>query len=142
MIEIITSMLPILTGFIARLVADGLKQKSEQQKLMIQAMNANNKAIDSAREFAQKESPYSAFTRRVIFFMILAFIAVYVLAPVLFDIPTVIPVIDKGISVLGLQITEDTTNYITVEGMVKYNEIFDWASNIVAFYVGSQIKGR
>jgi len=142
MIEIFTSMLPVITGFIARLVADGVKQKSENQKLMIQAMNANNKAIDSAREFAQKESPYSAFTRRVIFFVILSLVVVYVLAPVLFDTQTVIPVIDKGISVLGLHITEDSTSYITVDGMVKYDEIFTWTSNIVSFYVGSQIKGR
>lgn len=142
MIEIMTSMLPILTGFISRLIADGLKQKSENQKLMIQAMSANNKAIDKAREYAAKESPAAAFTRRVIFFMILGFIAVYVLAPVLFNTQTVIPVIDKGVSFLGLTITEDTTSYITVEGMVKYDEIFQWASQIIAFYVGSQIKGR
>jgi len=142
MIEIITSMLPILTGFIARLVADGLKQKSENQKLMIQAMSANNKAINSAREYALKESPYAAATRRTIFFIILALVCVYVLAPVLFDIQTVIPVIDKGVSFLGLTITEDSTSYITVDGLVKYNEIFTWTSNIVSFYVGSQIKGR
>jgi len=67
---------------------------------------------------------------------------VYVLAPVLFDIQTVIPVIDKGVSFLGLTITEDSTSYITVDGLVKYNEIFTWTSNIVSFYVGSQIKGR
>jgi len=142
MIEIVTTLLPVITGFVARLVADGMKQKSEQQKLMIQAMSANNKAIDKAREYAVKESPYAAFTRRVIFFVILGLVCVYVLAPVLFDTPTVIPVIDKGISFLGLTITEDSTSYITVEGMVKYDEIFQWASQIIAFYVGSQIKGR
>jgi len=142
MIEIVTTLLPVITGFIARLIADGMKQKSEQQKLMIQAMSANNKAIDKAREYAAKESPYAAFTRRVIFFVILGLVCVYVLAPVLFDTPTVIPVIDKGISVLGLQITEDTTEYITVNGLPKYEEVFTWTSNIVSFYVGSQIKGR
>ena len=142
MIEIVTTLLPVITGFVARLVADGMKQKSEQQKLMIQAMSANNKAIDKAREYAVKESPYAAFTRRVIFFVILGLVCVYVLAPVLFNTQTVIPVIDKGISFLGLTITEDSTSYITVEGMVKYDEIFQWASQIIAFYVGSQIKGR
>jgi len=142
MIEILTSMLPVITGFVARLIADGMKQKAENQKLMIQAMSANNDAINSAREYALKESPYSAFTRRVIFFIILGLVCVYVLAPVIFDTPTVIPVIDKGISVLGLEITPDQTEYITVNGLPRYEEIFTWTSNIVSFYVGSQIKGR
>jgi len=81
----------------------------------------------------------AALTRRVIFFTILALIVVYVLAPVLFDVQTVIPVVEKGVSFLGFELTGDKTTYLTVEGMVKYEEVFAWASMIIEFYVGSQV---
>ena len=139
MIELITNMLPILTGFVAKLIAVNMGQKSEQQKLMIEAMSARNKGIQQAREAAQIETPAAAFTRRLIFATVLALIVIYVLAPVLFDVQTVIPVIEKGVSFLGFDITSDTTTYITVDGMVKYDEVFAWASMIIEFYVGAQV---
>jgi len=139
MIAILTNMLPILTGFLAKLVAENMKQKAEQQKLMLQAMGAREKSLNDARQFAATESPMAALTRRVIFFTILALIVVYVLAPVLFDVQTVIPVVEKGVSFLGFELTGDKTTYLTVEGMVKYEEVFAWASMIIEFYVGSQV---
>ena len=105
MIAILTNMLPILTGFVAKMMAENMKQKAEQQKLMLQAMGAREESLDKAREFAKTESPMAALTRRVIFFTILALIVVYVLAPVIFDIQTVIPVVEKGVSILGFEIT-------------------------------------
>ena len=37
----------------------------------------------------------------------------------------------------------ETTTYITVEAMVKYEEIFKWATMIVEFYFGAQLaKGK
>jgi hypothetical protein len=33
--------------------------------------------------------------------------------------------------------------YITVEGMLKFDEIFQWATMIIEFYFGAQLaKGR
>jgi len=139
MITILTNMLPILTGFIAKMMAENMKQKAEQQKLMLQAMGAREESLDKAREFAKTESPMAALTRRVIFFTILALIVVYVLAPVIFDVQTVIPVVEKGVSILGFEITGDKTTFVPVDGMVKYEEVFGWASMIIEFYVGSQV---
>ena len=139
MVAILTNMLPILMGFVSKLIAENMKQKAEQQKLMLQAMGAREQALNDAREYAKTESAAAAFTRRVIFFTILALIVVYVLAPVIFDVQTVIPVVEKGVSILGFELTGDTTTFVPVDGMVKYEEVFRWASMIIEFYVGSQV---
>ena len=139
MVGILTNMLPIIMGFVSKLIAENMKQKAEQQKMLLQAMGAREESLDKAREFSKNESAAAAFTRRVIFFTILALIVVYVLAPVIFDVQTVIPVIEKGTSFLGFEITSDKTTFVPVDGMVKYDEVFKWASMIIEFYVGSQV---
>ena len=115
-----------------------MKMKSDQQKMMLQAMGAREEALDNAREFALKEPATSAMTRRIIYLTIISLIVVYVLAPVLFDIQTVIPVVEKGVSFLGFELSGDTTTFVTVDGLVKYEEVFAWASLIIEFFVGSQ----
>jgi hypothetical protein len=64
-------------------------------------------------------------------------------APALFDIDTVIPTVREGISFLGFQLTPDKIEYITVQGMVKFTEIFEWVTLIVEMYFGAQLaKGK
>jgi hypothetical protein len=43
---------------------------------------------------------------------------------------------------LGIQITPDEIEYVTVKGMLKFQEIFEWAAMIVEFYVGTQAAKR
>ena len=96
-----------------------------------------------ARDRADKESPMAALNRRVIIFVILALVIFTQVAPVWFDVPTVIPTVIKGTSILGLQLTPDVIEYVTVEGMLKFDEIFKWATMIIEFYFGAQLaKGR
>jgi len=116
-----------------------MKQKAQQQKMMLEAMGARENSINQAREYAKNESAAAAFTRRVIFFTILLLIVVYVLAPVIFDVKTVIPVVSEGFSFMGFSLTSDTTKFVEVAGLVKYEEVFNWASMIIEFYVGSQV---
>lgn len=139
MFEIITGILPIMTGFVSKMIAENMKQKAQQQKMMLEAMGARENSINQAREYAKNESAAAAFTRRVIFFTILLLIVVYVLAPVLFDVKTVIPVVSEGFSFMGFSLTSDTTKFVEVSGLVKYEEVFNWASMIIEFYVGSQV---
>jgi len=139
MFEIITGILPIMTGFVSKMIAENMKQKAQQQKMMLEAMGARENSINQAREYAKNESAAAAFTRRVIFFTILLLIVVYVLAPVIFDVKTVIPVVSEGFSFMGFSLTSDTTKFVEVAGLVKYEEVFNWASMIIEFYVGSQV---
>jgi hypothetical protein len=83
--------------------------------------------------------------RRIIILVILALIIFTQIAPVFFDVPTVIPTIIEGTSFFGIQLTPDVIEYIKIEAgaVLKMDEIFGWATMIVEFYFGAQLaKGK
>ena len=143
MMGLFTSIAPILLGFIAKLIALKSQAASDTQKLMIQSLQVRNDSINQARDRADKESPMAAWNRRIIILVILGLVIFTQVGPVYFDVPTVIPTVIKGLSFLGLQITPDKIEYVTVEGMLKFDEIFRWATMIIEFYFGAQLaKGK
>jgi hypothetical protein len=143
MMALLTNVAPIILGFVAKLFALKSQAAAENQKLMIQSLQVRNDSINQARDRADKESPMAAWNRRIIILVILALVIFTQVAPVWFDVPTVIPTVVKGASILGFQLTPDVVEYITVEGMLKFDEIFQWATMIIEFYFGAQLaKGR
>ena len=143
MIGFLTNIAPIALGFIGKLFALKSQAAAENQKLMITSLQVRNDSINQARDRADKESPMAALNRRVIIFVILALVIFTQVAPVFLDVPTVIPTVIEGASFLGLQLTPDVVEYVTVEGMLKFDEIFKWATMIIEFYFGAQLaKGR
>jgi len=143
MIALLTNVAPIILGFVAKLFALKSQAAAESQKLMIQSLQVRNDSINQARDRADKESPMAAWNRRIIILVILALVIFTQVAPVWFDVPTVIPTVVKGASILGFQLTPDVVEYVTVEGMLKFDEIFKWATMIIEFYFGAQLaKGR
>ena len=131
MIALLTNVAPIILGFVAKLFALKSQAAAENQKLMIQSLQVRNDSINQARDRADKESPMAAWNRRIIILVILALVIFTQVAPVWFDVPTVIPTIIKGSSILGFQLTPDVIEYVTVEGMLKFDEIFKWATMII-----------
>ena len=145
MIALLTNVAPILLGFIAKLFALKSQAAAENQKLMIQSLQVRNDSINQARDRADKESPMAALNRRVIIFVILALIIFTQVAPVWFDVPTVIPTIVEGTKILGFQLTPDIVEYVTIQAgsVLKMDEIFGWATMIIEFYFGAQLaKGK
>jgi len=143
MIAFLTNVAPIMLGFIGKLFALKSQAASENQKLMIQSLQVRNDSINQARDRADKESPMAAMNRRVIIFVILGLVIFTQVGPVYFDVPTVIPTVIKGASILGFQLTPDTIEYASVEGLLKMDEIFRWATMIIEFYFGAQLaKGK
>ena len=143
MMTLLTNVAPIILGFVAKLFALKSQAAAENQKLMIQSLQVRNDSINMARDRADKESPMAAMNRRVIIFVILGLVIFTQVAPVWFDVPTVVPTIVKGASFLGFQLTPDVVEYVTVEGMLKFDEIFRWATMIIEFYFGAQLaKGK
>ena len=140
---LLTNIAPIILGFVAKLFALKSQAAAENQKLMIQSLQVRNDSINMARDRADKESPMAAMNRRVIIFVILGLVIFTQVGPVYFDVPTVIPTVIKGASILGFQLTPDTIEYATVEGLLKMDEIFRWATMIIEFYFGAQLaKGK
>ena len=143
MIGFIANIAPILLGFLGKLIALKSQAASDNQRLMIESMQARNDSINQARAAADKESPMAAWNRRIIILVILGLIIFTQIAPVWFDIPTAIPIVHKGFSILGLSFTQDVIEYQVVSGLIKYDEIFSWASMIIEFYFGAQLaKGK
>ena len=143
MIALLTNVAPIILGFVAKLFALKSQAAAENQKLMIQSLQVRNDSINQARDRADKESPMAAWNRRIIILVILALVIFTQVAPVWLDVPTVVPTVIKGASILGFQLTPDTVEYVTVEGMLKLDEIFGWATMIIEFYFGAQLaKGK
>tara|TARA_R110002167_G_scaffold278858_1_gene484710 strand:- start:1511 stop:1942 length:432 start_codon:yes stop_codon:yes gene_type:complete len=143
MISLLTTAAPILLGFFAKLLALRSQAASDNHKLMLESFAAKGKSISNARVAAEKESPMAAWNRRVIIFVILGLIIFTQMAPVLFDVDTVIPTVREGFSLLGFTITPDQIEYVTVSGLIKFEEVFTWATMIVEFYFGAQLaKGK
>src|SRR6056300_1895185 len=126
MIAFLTNVAPIALGFVAKLFALKSQAAQEQQKLMIQSLQVRNDSINMARDRADKESPMAALNRRVIIFVILALIIFTQVAPVFFNVPTVIPTVIEGASILGFELTPDTIEYVTVQAgaVLKFDEVF------------------
>jgi len=143
MISLLTNILPIAGGFLMKLFALNQQAKQEQQKQMLDVFAARSQGLEDARAQSNKESPMAAMNRRVIIFVILGLVVFTQVAPVLWNVQTVIPTVQEGFSLLGFQVTPDEVEYVTVKGMLKLNEVFSWATMIVEFYFGAQLaKGK
>jgi len=130
-------------GFLMKLFALNQQAKQEQQKQMLDVFAARSQNLEQAREQSNKESPMAAMNRRVIIFVILGLVVFTQVAPVLWNVQTVIPTVQEGFSLLGFQVTPDEIEYVTVKGMLKLTEVFEWATMIVEFYFGAQLaKGK
>jgi len=145
MIALLTNISPIALGFVGKLFALKSQAAQENQKLMMQQFAVRDKSINDARAAADKESPMAALNRRVIIFVILSLIIFTQVAPVFFNVPTVIPTVIEGASLLGFELTPDTVEYVTVQAgaVLKFDEVFAWATMIIEFYFGAQLaKGK
>ena len=145
MIALLTNIAPIALGFIGKLFALKSQAAAENQKLMMQQFAVRDKSINDARSAADKESPMAALNRRVIIFVILSLIIFTQVAPVFFNVPTVVPTVIEGASLLGFELTPDTIEYVTVQAgaVLKFDEVFAWATMIIEFYFGAQLaKGK
>jgi len=145
MIALLTNIAPIALGFIGKLFALKSQAAAENQKLIMQQFAVRDKSINDARSAADKESPMAALNRRVIIFVILSLIIFTQVAPVFFNVPTVVPTVIEGASLLGFELTPDTIEYVTVQAgaVLKFDEVFAWATMIIEFYFGAQLaKGK
>ena len=132
-----------MLGFVGKLFALKQQAAAENQKLMMQQFAAKDKSINDARDRADKESPMAAMNRRIIILVILGLVIFTQVAPVIFDVPTVIPTIIEGTSFFGITFVPDVIEYATVEGLLKMEEVFSWATMIIEFYFGAQLaKGK
>jgi len=138
MIEILTNVLPIGFGYVMKIFSMNQKAKQDSQKMQMEAITGRREETNQIRQQMNNESPMAALNRRIIILTILGLVVFTQIAPVFMDINTVIPVVEKSSGFLGFGGGE-TTTFMPVEGLVKYEEIFSWASLIIEVYFGSQL---
>ena len=139
MITILTNVIPIALGFLAKLIALKSQASSDNQKLLLEAFAAKNDALNSLRDRADKESPWSALNRRLLLLIVMGLIVFIQVGPTALGVDTVIPTIKEGFSFMGIQLTQDIVTYETVTGLVKYQEVFTWATMIIEFAFGASL---
>ena len=145
MMALFTNVAPIILGFVGKLFALKQQAAAENQKLMMQNFSARSGAIKDARDRADKESPMAAMNRRIIILVILALIIFTQVAPVIWDVPKVIPTLVEGTSFFGITFVPDVIEYVTIQAgsVLKMEEVFGWATMIIEFYFGAQLaKGK
>ena len=135
---ILTHLIPIALGFIAKLTAIKSAQAHENQKMLMAQFAAKTEQIDKAREQSMQESPFAAWNRRILILVILALVAIYPLAGIL-GVETVVKSTSEGFSFLGLFSIGGGETFTTLKGLYKFDEIFQWATLIVEFYFGGQL---
>jgi hypothetical protein len=144
MMALFTNVAPIALGFVAKLFAMKQHAASENQKLMMEQFAAKDKSINDARQMAKNESPMAAMNRRVIILVILGLIIFTQIAPPLLNLPTVIPTTIEGFNFFGIQFVPEVVEYVTIEAgsVIKFEELFAWASLIIEFYFGAQLAKK
>jgi hypothetical protein len=144
MMALFTNIAPIALGFVAKLFALKQHAASENQKLMMEQFAAKDKSINDARQMARNESPMAAMNRRVIILVILGLIIFTQVAPPLLNLPTIIPTTIEGFNFFGIQFVPEVVEYVTIQSgsVVKFDEVFAWASMIIEFYFGAQLAKK
>ena len=146
-IEVMTMAGGAAMGHVFKLMSAAQEAKKQQQEMMINMMRAKTEEADAASTRATAAAdaaanrvgndPFAKMTRRVFVLAVVAMVFIYLLAPV-FGVQVAVPVeVQKGFNFLGIiDTTKTVTEYITLNSVVSFNEI--WITFLAAgsFYLG------
>ena len=145
-VEVMTMAGGAAMGHLFKMMSAAQEAKREQQKLQLEMlrgkqevqaahMEAATKSADAAA--ARASDPFTKLTRRIFVLSVVAMVFVYLLAPI-FGVPVSVPVeIQKGFNFLGLiDTTKTVTEYITLNSVVSFKEIWIVFVSAGSFYLG------
>ncbi len=130
--------LPMLGGYVMKLLAVIISRKQQQQQTLIESLNKQASNQRSLYNASQKETPAAAWNRRFIILVVMGFIAFYIVSGIYF--PTVIEIAKDGYSLFGIiPITPDSIEHKSLTGVIAYKEVFQAFMLIIEFYMGGQL---
>jgi len=146
-IEVMTMAGGAAMGHLFKLMSAAQEAKREQQKLQLEMLKGKQEVAAAHMEAATKSAnaaasrvgndPFAKMTRRIFVLSVVAMVFVYLMASI-FGIGVSVPVeVQKGFNFLGLiDTTKTVTEYVTLQSMVSFNEI--WITFLAAgsFYLG------
>lgn len=125
-----------ILGGVMKMMGQAQADKAEQQKMMLERHQAAEASIDAARKY---QNPNAAWIRRFIVVMLLSFVAFILVAPVVMNVPTNVPVeVTEG----WLFWQETVTKYVKLDGMVVPEWLKFAILDIIAFYFGTSAVAR
>jgi hypothetical protein len=150
-----TSMIPVevmtmaggaAMGHLFKMMSAAQEAKAAQEKIKLEGMRGKQEveaadrvsASASADAAAARASdPFTKLTRRIFVLSVVVMVMIYLIAP-FFGMSIAVPVeVQKGFNFLGLiDTTKTVTEYITLNSMVSFQEI--WITFLAAgsFYLG------
>tara|TARA_R100000306_G_C4354851_1_gene132117 strand:+ start:308 stop:733 length:426 start_codon:yes stop_codon:yes gene_type:complete len=136
--ELVTTLLGgSLIGFVTTLIGQIVKSKAEQNKLMIDALNARHKVLQDVREHGLKDKHF-AWTRRIIALACVGCIVVIPFIAPFLDIPVMVSHVKEGsFSIPFIWQSPDTIEWKAVEGVALAPMYLHTLAAIVSFYFGS-----
>lgn len=140
MFALLTNLIPLVLGFIGKMMSMRSQDKADEQKLILQALSAKNNVLESARKY---DTPASAGNRRAILWFLISVIFVFVVGYAVFDVPIYVEQITPSSSYLfGLFETKESVDWIKIEGIPAFDKVFGWMTMIIEFWFGAQVAKR
>jgi hypothetical protein len=151
----VTNMIPIELGAMAggaamghlfKMMSAAQEAKRESQKLQLEMLRGKQEveAADRVSASASADAaaaraadPFTKLTRRIFVLAVVVMVFMYLMAP-MFGVPISVPVeVEKGFNFLGLiDTTKTVTEYVTLNGMVSFREIWITFISAGSFYLG------
>jgi hypothetical protein len=150
-----TNMIPIELGAMAggaamghlfKMMSAAQEAKAAQEKIKLEGMRGKQEveAADRVSASASADAaaaraadPFTKLTRRIFVLSVVVMVFMYLMAPI-FGVPISVPVeVEKGFNFLGLiDTTKTVTEYVTLNGMVSFREIWITFISAGSFYLG------
>jgi hypothetical protein len=150
-----TSMIPVevmtmaggaAMGHLFKMMSAAQEAKRESQKLQLEMLRGKQEVAAADRvsasasadaAAARASDPFTKLTRRIFVLSVVVMVMIYLIAP-FFGMSISVPVeVQKGFNFLGIiDTTKTVTEYITLNSMVSFQEI--WITFLAAgsFYLG------
>ncbi len=140
MIEALPHIASIAFGFLAKLIALKSEDAKNREQLMLNALAAQQGAYTEARSY---DTPSARANRRMLIWFIMVAVMASVLGYAVLDVPIYVEQVVKEPSYLfGLLGGGERIEWVKIEGIPTFQEIFQWGTMIFEMLFGAQLARR
>jgi len=140
MIEALPHLASIALGFFAKLMAIKSEDAKNREQLMLNALAVQSGAYVEARSY---DTPSAKFNRRLLIWFIMVAVMVSVMGYAVLGVPVYVEqVIQEPSYLFGLIGGGERVEWVKIEGIPTFQEIFRWGTMIFEMLFGAQLARR
>jgi len=140
MLEALPHLLSIALGFFAKLIALKTEDAKNREQLMLNALAAQQGAYADARSY---DTPAARANRRLLIWFIMVAVMASVLGYAVLDVPVYVEQVTQEPSYFfGLIGGGERVEWVKIEGIPTFEEIFRWGTMIFEMLFGAQLARR